>query len=110
MLLTGQKVHGMGKDSEAGEKLSKGGRGIVQQGGTDSTGPEMKRQTRAELVPGTGKGAECQKECREAGGDADTIFCPFSSKETRSSAVKKKEKKGWRNQRCAWSSHRLNTQ
>lgn len=76
--------------SEPGEKLNKGGRGIVQQGGTDSTGAEMRGQNR-ELVPGAGKGAE---ECREAGGHADAGFCPFPSKETRSSAVKKKRKEG----------------
>lgn len=61
----------------------------------------MRGKTREELVPGAGKGAECQEECREAGGDGDTIVCPFPSKETRSSTVKKKEKEGWRNQRSA---------
>lgn len=51
-------------------------------------------------VPGAEKGVECQEECREAGGDADTIVCPFPPKETRPSAVKKKEKEGWRNLEC----------
>lgn len=110
MLLTGEKLHSVEKDSEAAEKLSKGGRRIVQQGGTDSTGAEIRGQTRGELVPGAGKGAECKEECREAGGNADTVFRPSPSKEIRSSAVKKKGKEGWRNHRGAWSRHRLNAQ
>lgn len=65
----------------------------MQQGETDSTGAEMRGQTR-ELVPGARKGAGCQEERREAGGHADTAFCPFPSKERRSSAVKKKGKEG----------------
>lgn len=97
MLLIGEKQHSMEKKPEVGEKLSKGRR-IVQREGIDTTGAEVRGQTR-ELVPGAEKGAECQEECREAGGDADTIVCPFPSKETRSSAVKK-EKEGWRNQEC----------
>lgn len=105
-----EKLHSMEKDSEAGEKLSKGERRIVQQGGTGSTGAEIRVQTRGELVPGAGKGAECQEECREAGGNADMVFCPSLSKKTRSSTVKKKGKEGWRNQRGAQSSHRLNAQ
>lgn len=65
MLLTGDKRHSMGKDSEAGEK-QQGGRGIVQQGGTEHRGRDDKA--------GAGKGAECQEECREAGGEAILSF------------------------------------
>lgn len=46
MLLTGEKLYSVEKESEAGEKLSKGRRGIVQQEGTDSTGTERTNQRR----------------------------------------------------------------
>lgn len=49
MLLIGEKLYSMEKEPEAGEKLSKGRRRIVQQEGIDSTEAEVRGQTREEL-------------------------------------------------------------
>lgn len=70
MPLTREKLHSMGKDSEAGEKFENKGEGEWCNR-EEETVCDQRQEDKPEnlFVPGAGKGEECHEKCREAGRD-----------------------------------------